>query len=59
MATKAHLEGNARHQAQLDRLIVQPYKEEGDAIRAAAAKAGESVQGYILKAIRERMEKEK
>lgn len=59
MATKAHIEGNARHQAKLDRIIVQPYKEEGEAIREAAARAGQSLQVFILEAIRERMNREK
>lgn len=49
---------DARHQAKLDQLKIQPYKEEGQRIREAAAAAGESVQGYILKAVRERMERE-
>ena len=57
-ATKAHLDGNKRHQAKLDRLIIQPYKDEGQRIREAAAEAGETVQGYILAAIRQRMERE-
>ena len=46
---------NARHQAKLDRIVLQPMKEEGAEIRAAAADAGESLQGYCLKAIRTRM----
>lgn len=48
-----------RHHEKLDRISIQPYKEEGAAIRAAAAAAGESVQGYVLKAVRTRMEQEK
>lgn len=59
MSTPAKREGNARHREKLDRIVVQPYKDEGEEIRAAAAAAGESVQGYILRAIRERMEKER
>lgn len=39
--------------------MVQPYKAEGEAIRAAAASAGQSVQGYILQAVRERMQRER
>ena len=41
-----------------DRLSVNPLKEEGQRIRAAAAAADQSVQGYILDAVRERMERE-
>ena len=59
MSTDAKRQGNARHVAKLDLLKVQPYKAEGEAIRAAAARAGQSVQAYILQSVRERMEREK
>ncbi len=58
MPTQAKKDGNARHISKLDIIKVQPYKEEGARIRAAAATAGQSVQGYILQAVRERMERE-
>ncbi|MCD7853619.1 MAG: hypothetical protein LUG15_06540 [Oscillospiraceae bacterium] len=44
-----------RHQSKLDKISIQPYKQDGAEIRAAAAAAGQSLQGYILQAIRERM----
>ena len=50
---------DARHQAKLDQIMVRPYKDEGQAIRDAAASAGVSVQRYILDAVRERMGREK
>ena len=50
---------DARHIAKLDQIKIQPYKEEGQAIRDAAASAKVSVQRYILDAVRERMEREK
>jgi uncharacterized protein (DUF1778 family) len=50
---------NARHVAKLDSIMLRPYKEEGNEIRAAAARAGQSMQSYILQAVRDRMEKEK
>ena len=50
---------DARHIAKLDQIKIQPYKEEGQLIRDAAASAGVSVQRYILDAVRERMEREK
>ena len=50
---------DARHIAKLDQIKIQPYKEEGQAIRDAAASAGVSVQRYILDAVRDRMEREK
>lgn len=58
MSTDAKRAGNARHQAKLDRIVIQPEKEEGAKIRQAASNAGQSVQGYILQAIKERMERE-
>lgn len=58
-ATKAHLDGNTRHQAKLMRIVLQPYKDEGQQIRDAAQRAGQSTQAYILQAVRERMEREK
>ena len=58
MSTDAKRAGNARHQAKLDRIVIQPEKEEGTIIRQSASSAGQSVQGYILQAIKERMERE-
>ena len=58
MSTDAKRAGNARHQAKLDRIVIQPEKEEGTIIRQSASNAGQSVQGYILQAIKERMERE-
>ena len=58
MSTDAKRAGNARHQAKLDRIVIQPEKEEGAIIRQSASNAGQSVQGYILQAIKERMERE-
>lgn len=46
---------NAAHMAKLDMIRLQPYKAEGAAIRAAASAAGQSLQGYVLQAVRERM----
>ena len=37
---------------------VRPLKAQGQKIRAAAAAAGQSLQGYILQAVEERMERE-
>ena len=46
------------HHAKLDVLKIQPYKAEGQQIRAAAAAAGQSVQAWLLQAARERMARE-
>lgn len=42
-----------------DRMSILPSKAEGAAIRAAAAKANQSISAYILQAVRERMERER
>lgn len=56
MATKPNkLATNAAHAAKLDRIVIQPYKEEGEAIREAAKSAGQSLQSYILDLVREKM----
>ena len=47
-----------RHQAKLDRMVIQPYKNQGAAIRAAAEERNQSLQKYILDAVRARMEQE-
>lgn len=48
---------NSRYIAKCDSIQIRPPKERGDEIRAAAAAAaaGQSMQSYILQAIRERM----
>ena len=56
--SKARLESNARYTAKCDQIMLKPLKPEGEAIRAAAAAAGESLQGYCLKAVRDRMQRE-
>lgn len=58
MPTEAKKVCNANHIKKLDQIKIQPYKEEGQRIRAAAAGAGQSVQAYILEAVRDRMERE-
>ena len=47
-----------RHLAKLDVIRVQPYKNQGAAIRAAAEESDQSLQKYILDAVRTRMEQE-
>lgn len=49
---------NAAHMKKLDAMLIKPYKAEGAAIRAAAAAAGQSLQGYVLQAVRDRMQAE-
>lgn len=49
---------NDNYNAKCDRIVIQPRKERGQEIRAAALAAGQSLQGYILQAIWERMERD-
>lgn len=56
--SKAKLEADKRHHQKLDNIMVRPYKEEGEMIRAAADAAGQSLQQYVLQAVRERMARE-
>lgn len=48
-----------RYQAKCDAIMLRPFKDDGEKIRAAAAAAGQSTQKYILQAVFERMEREK
>ncbi len=56
--SEAKKKANARWNASKDNIMIRPTKEEGTAIRAAAAAAGQSNQQYILQATRERMERD-
>ena len=49
---------NARYTAKCDIIYLKPIKERGQRIRAAAAASGQSLQGYILQAVEERMARE-
>lgn len=53
--TEAKRASNARHAAKLVAIPFKPKATEAAAIKAAAKAAGESVQGYILRAVQERM----
>ena len=44
-----------KYYAKLDEFKIRPKKEEGQQIREAAAAAGQSVQQYVLDAVRARM----
>lgn len=46
---------NARHMEKLDRIVIQPAKERGLEIRAAASAAGMKPSPYIMQAIRAQM----
>lgn len=55
MPTKAHLEGNKRYHATLDEIKVRVPKGRKAEIKTAADAAGESVNGYIIRAVELRM----
>lgn len=56
--SEAKRAGNDRYNAKCEAIQIRPRKEVAQGIREAAATAGQSLQGYILQAIRERMERE-
>lgn len=58
-SSAARIKANQKYnQENLVRIVIQPHKEEGDEIKAAAKRLGLSTQKYILEAVRERMERE-
>lgn len=58
MATEAQRRASINYNKRQDNIMIRPSKEEGAEIRQAASNAGQSVQGYILQAIKERIERE-
>lgn len=50
---------NDSYNAKCDFIAIKPRKERGREIREAATAAGQSLQGYILQAIAERMDRER
>ena len=59
MSTEAQKRASTNYNRKQDNIMIRPNKEEGAAIRAAAAAAGVSVQAYILRAVRAWMEHER
>ena len=53
--SEAKRRGNDKYNAKCDYIAVKPLKPEGEAIREAAKTAGQSLQGYILQAVRQKM----
>ena len=56
--SEAKRRNNAAYNLKCDSIQLRPRQEEGQAIRQAAAAAGQSLQGYILQACRERMKRD-
>ena len=46
---------NDAYNAKCDRIVIQPLRPVGADIRAAAAANGQSVQSYVLQAVRDKM----
>lgn len=59
MATEAKRRANIAYNRRQDAITLRPSKEEGAAIRQAAADAGQPLQRYVLDAVRARMDAEK
>ena len=53
----AHKKASAKWNASRDNIMIRPTKDEGAKIRAVAAAAGQSVQAFILEAVREKIRK--
>lgn len=49
---------NDKYNAKCTQINLKPLTPEANAIKAAAKASGQSIQGYILQAVRERMAKE-
>lgn len=58
MATKAHLEGNKRYLETLDEIKIRVKKGRKDEIKAHAESKGESLNGFINRAIDEAVERD-
>lgn len=58
IATKAHLEGNRRYLETLDELKVRMPKGKKSLIKSHAESRGESLNGFINRAIDETMERD-
>jgi len=49
---------NDKYNAKCTQINLKPLTEEANAIKAAAKECNESLQGYILQAVRARLEQE-
>ena len=54
----AHKKASSKWNSSRDNIMIRPTKEEGSRIREHAANAEQSVQQYVLDAVRSRMESE-
>lgn len=56
--SKNKRKNNDNYNKKCDYISIRPLKERGEQIRQAAKLAGQSLQGYILQACAERMERD-
>ena len=59
MATKAHLEGNKKYLQTLDEIKVRVPKGRKAELQAHAEEQGESLNGFIVRAVDEPIERDK
>ena len=59
MSTDAEKAAVRKYQKSRDNIMIRPTKETGAQIRQAAADAGQSVQQYILDAVKRRIDQDK
>ena len=59
MATKAHLEGNRRYLEKQDSVLIRIPKGRKAEIQAHAEQQGESLNGFVKRAIDETIERDK
>ena len=59
MATKAHLEGNKKYLQTLDEIKVRVPKGRKAELQAHAEDQGESLNGFIVRAVDETIERDK
>ncbi len=57
--SEAHKKASRKWDSARDSITIRPTKEDGAAIRAAAASAGLSIQQFILAAVADFMKKNK
>lgn len=58
MASDAQIRASVAHNKKVGSITLRPSKKLDEQIRQAAQAAGESLSGYILEAVRCRMEQE-
>ena len=58
MATKAHLEGNKRYLEKQDNILIRVPKGRKAELQAHAERRGESLNGFIVRAVDETIERD-